>query len=162
MIRSPFLGLWAGLLLAAAAGSGAYAADDSLTWQGFTLYGLVDAGIANQTHGAPFNRDSTQGLNYTVGKSSGDAVTSRAVNGLAPSFIGLKGDFKAAQDVSAIFNLQTGFDPLSLHLDNGPRSLVDNNGRPWPARHQAAIQARRDRYSIPPVTSALNPLSMAR
>ncbi|GAC1452738.1 MAG: hypothetical protein PVSMB6_05570 [Steroidobacteraceae bacterium] len=29
-------------------------ADDSLTWQGITLYGVVDVGLQYDTHSAPF------------------------------------------------------------------------------------------------------------
>jgi len=134
MIRARFisgLGVCVGAALLIAGGSAAYAVDDdTLTWHGFTLFGVYDIGIANQTRGAEVNLDSPQGLNYTLGKSSSAAMTQVAPNGLSPSTIGLKGNFGLNQDVSAIFRLEAGFNPLSLRLDNGPQSLVDNNGRP--------------------------------
>lgn len=155
MIRSrSFLSISAGLALFIAVSESAYAADDdvanaktgaqaspattsgdastandSLTWHGITLFGTADVGIVNQTRGAELNLDSPQGLNYTLGKASDTAMTTLGPNGLSPSTIGLKGDFNVVQDVDAIFRLETGFNPLSLHLDNGPQSLVDNNGR---------------------------------
>lgn len=158
MIRSwSIFSISASLALLIAAGGNAYAADDasnvktaaqaspaamsgnpstataptndSLTWHGITLFGTVDIGIVNQTRGAELNLDSPQGLNYTLGKASNTAMTTLGPNGLSPSTIGLKGNFNTVRDVSAIFRLETGFNPLSLHLDNGPESLVDNNGR---------------------------------
>lgn len=105
------------------------AAGDGLTWRGITLFGTVDAGILNQTRGAPINLDSAQGFNYTIGKASRQPVTALAPNGLTPSTMGLKGDFKLSDDVSAIFRLEAGFDPLTLRLADGPKSLVDNNDR---------------------------------
>jgi predicted porin len=131
MIRTRFFTtLSASLILLFAAGGQAAAADnDSLTWRGLTLFGSVDIGVANQTRGAEVNLDSPQGLNYTLGKASSSAMTQVAPNGLSPSTIGLKGNFGLDQDVSAIFRLEAGYNPLSLRLDNGPQSLVDNNGR---------------------------------
>jgi predicted porin len=103
--------------------------DGGLTWRGVTLYGVVDAGVAHQTHGAQLNFDSPQGLNYLIAKSSNNAITSVAPNGLGPSAIGLSGDIPVAEALSAIFKLEIGFDPLALRPTNGPQSLVANNGR---------------------------------
>ena len=100
-----------------------------LTWNGVTLYGVIDAGAAHQTHGAHLNFDSPQGLNYLIAKSSNNATTSLAPNGLGPSAIGLSGDIPVSATVSAIFKLENGFDPLALRPTNGPQSLVANNGR---------------------------------
>jgi hypothetical protein len=51
-------------------------------------------------------------------------------NGLGQSHIGIKGIEPIASDWSFIFNFQTGFDPYSLQLANGPKSLVQNNTNP--------------------------------
>ena len=104
-------------------------ADDSLTWLGITLYGKIDVGVAYQTHGAPLNLDSAQGLNYVIAKSSNKPLTTLAPNGLSPSIIGVKGEKELVDGFSGIFKLETGFDLLSLRLANGPQSLVHNNGR---------------------------------
>lgn len=111
-------------------GAGDNAADDdNLSWHGITLFGTIDVGVVNQTRGAPINRDSAQGLNYTIGKASRKPMTTLAPNGLTPTTIGLKGKFEIANETFAIFRLEAGFDPLTLRLANGPQSLVDNNGR---------------------------------
>src|SRR5450830_5521 len=112
-----------------AAPIGTVAEDSSLTWNGITFYGKIDVGIANQTHGAPFNSNSSQGLNYLIAKNSNNSITSRAANGLGQSAFGLNGDIALGDRLSAIFKLEAGFNPLSLRLSNGPQSLVDNNGR---------------------------------
>jgi predicted porin len=101
----------------------------SLTFHGVTLYGTVDLGFAHQTHGAPLNLDSPQGLNYLIAKSSNGPETSLAPNGLGPSIVGLNGDIPVTAGYAAIFKLEVGFDPIALRPTNGPQSLVDNNGR---------------------------------
>src|SRR5678809_316669 len=56
--------IFAGIALAGF-GTAALAADDtSLTWNGITLYGTVDVGIAYQTHGSPLSQDFYPTLNY--------------------------------------------------------------------------------------------------
>jgi predicted porin len=49
---------------------------------------------------------------------------------LGQSHIGIKGIEPISGDWSLLFNLQTGFDPYSLQLANGPKSLVQNNTNP--------------------------------
>ena len=44
--------------------------NDSLTWNGITLYGLVDMGITYQNHGAPLSSTAGLGLNYLISKNS--------------------------------------------------------------------------------------------
>ena len=50
--------------------SPATAADDSLTWNGVTLYGIYDIGVAYQTHGVPLTQDWGVGLAYLIAKNS--------------------------------------------------------------------------------------------
>src|ERR1700682_2806029 len=54
--------------------------DDSLTFHGITLYGIVDVGIQNQTHGAPINDYFVGGSAEVVQKNSNHSVT-----GVTPS-----------------------------------------------------------------------------
>ncbi len=104
-------------------------AADSLTWDGLTLYGTVDIGVANQNHGAPLNRDFYTGLAYIISKNSNRAITSIAPNGLSQSKIGLKGAEEIAGGVGTVFTLETGFNPESARLSDALASLVHNNGR---------------------------------
>ncbi len=102
--------------------------DDAFSWHGLTLYGIVDIGIANQTHGTPLSDYYAQGLEYSVTSNSNHSVTSLAPNGLSQSRIGLKGIHALADDWSGIFTIETRFSPLSGEIANGPKSLVQNNG----------------------------------
>src|SRR5271154_4828257 len=58
-------------------------ADDSLTWKGITLYGVIDVGLQYDTHSAPFTpyRPSASG---NIVRSNG----SRSVFGVTPSNMG--------------------------------------------------------------------------
>ena len=42
------------------------ATDCQLTWQGFTIYGAIDAGVSWQNHGAPFDPRSAVGASYLL------------------------------------------------------------------------------------------------
>jgi predicted porin len=103
-------------------------ADDSLTWHGITLYGLVDMGVTYQNHGAPLSNAAPLGLNYLISKNSNGSYFGVGPNALGSSFIGLKGNQEIADGLSAVFNLQTGFNPQSGKLSDGLGSIVQNNG----------------------------------
>jgi predicted porin len=102
--------------------------DDSLTWHGITLYGLVDMGVTYQNHGAPLSNTAGLGLNYLISKNSNGSYFGVGPNALSSSFIGLRGNQEIADGLSAIFNLQTGFNPQSGKLSDGLGSIVQNNG----------------------------------
>src|SRR5579863_5720959 len=101
-----------------------------LTWSGITLYGEIDAGAGYQTHGAPFNSAYPNGVEELISKNSNGFRYTLLPNGLGQSHIGIKGLEPISGNWSFIFNLQTGFDPYSLQLANGPKSLVQNNPNP--------------------------------
>jgi predicted porin len=108
--------------------------DDSLTFHGITLYGVVDVGVAYQSHGAKLNGDFPPGLEYVVAKNSGKSLVSLAPSALSQSKIGLRGKERLTDDLSAVFQLETQFVPTSGRLADGPGSLVRNNGRPLAAQ----------------------------
>jgi len=103
-------------------------ADASLRWQGLTLYGVVDIGVAYQSHGAAASDYFAQGVDYAVAKNSANPVTGLAPNGLSQTRLGLKGEHAFSQDLSGVFMLESRFSPLSGEIANGPRSLLQNNG----------------------------------
>src|SRR5450631_212282 len=98
-----------------------------LTWNGITLYGTIDTGAGYQTYGVPFNGAYPNGVEHLISKNSNAPLYSWMPNGLGQSHIGIKGIEPISGDWSFLFNLQTGFDPYSLQLANGPKSLVQNN-----------------------------------
>jgi Gram-negative porin len=105
-------------------------ADCPLTWNGITLYGDIDTGAGYQTHGVPLNGVYPNGVEHLISKNSNSPGYSWMPNGLGQSHIGIKGIGTISGDWSFIFNFQTGFDPYSLQLANGPKSLVQNNTNP--------------------------------
>jgi predicted porin len=102
----------------------------ALTWQGITLFGIVDAGFGWQTHGAPFDPRSAVGASYLIQKQNNSPLWSRAPNALSNSTIGIKGKESIGGDFSVVFDLDAGFDPYSLRFSNGPGSVAANAGIP--------------------------------
>ena len=101
-----------------------------LTWLGITLYGVIDVGLAHLSHGAPASNTYGPGLPYIVQNFSNDPMTSIAGNGLSQSKLGLSGvEPLGPWNLKAVFKLEAGFQPTTGRLTDGPRSLVDNNGR---------------------------------
>ena len=104
------------------------AESDSLTWNGITLYGVYDIGIAYQTHGTPLSQVWMVGLEYFIQKNSNKPITSLTPNGLSQSRIGLRGSEQIADDLAFVFNVDMGFDPQSGRLADALKSLANNNG----------------------------------
>lgn len=105
-------------------------ADDSLTIHGITLYGTVDIGLAYQTHGAPSSDFLPTGIEYNAygSKNLRNGQFSVAPSGLSQSKIGIRGSEELIEGWSGIFKVETGFDPNSGNLTDGPKSLALNNG----------------------------------
>jgi predicted porin len=105
--------------------------DQSLTWHGITLYGIVDVGIQYETHGAPFNDYFISGGSDIVQKNSNNPVFGVTSNGLSQSRIGLQGkESLHFLDFSGVFKLESYFNPASGELTDALKSLTQNNGRP--------------------------------
>src|SRR5882672_8741278 len=115
---------------AAAPAAPAAPVDDSLTWHGITLYGIVDVGIQNQTHGAPISDYFVGGSAEVVNKNSNHPATGVTPSNLSNSRIGLQGVEPIVGDWSGVFKLETFFNPQSGQISDALKSLVQNNGRP--------------------------------
>ena len=100
-----------------------------LSYMGITLYGQIDVGAGYSSHGANFNGAYPQGVQEVIAKFSQGSKYQWVPNGLGRSNVGLKGVEPVAPGWSFIFNINTDFDPYSLQLANGPRSLVENNAQ---------------------------------
>jgi len=127
--------------LAAATSLGAHAADE-ISWNGVTLYGAVDLGIAHQSHGTPLSQDWFVGVEYLISKNSNKPVTSIGPNGLSQSKIGLKGKENVVADIDVVFNLESGFDPQSGNLADALAALQHNNGVPLERQTSAGDSSR--------------------
>jgi predicted porin len=99
-----------------------------LSWFGITVYGVVDAGVGWQSHGAPFNGTSSVGVTYLISKYSNGPRWVPAPNALSQSNIGIKANREFAPGWNFVFDLQAGFDPYSLRFADGPRSVAENAG----------------------------------
>jgi predicted porin len=103
--------------------------DDSLTYHGITLYGIVDVGLQNQTNGAPISDYYPAGSADIVQKNSRQSVTGVTPSNMSQSRVGLQGVEPLVDDWSAIFKLETFFNPQSGDISDGLKSQVQNNGR---------------------------------
>jgi predicted porin len=125
----------------------AQAADDtSLTWNGITLYGTLDAGIAYQSHGSPLSQDFYPTLNYMIAPNSNKSITTVASNGLSQSKVGVRGNEPLNDEFSFIFNLEMGFNPTSGKLADAPKSLINNNGVALADRKTAGDGSRAGQF----------------
>ena len=106
------------------------ATDCPLSWYGITVYGIIDAGVGWQSHGAPFNGTSAVSETYVISRYSNNAHWGIAANGLSQSNIGIKGNEQFAPGWNFIFDVQAGFDPYSLRFADGPGSVAQNGGVP--------------------------------
>jgi predicted porin len=127
-----------GTVAAPAAGNAGTAAQDerkrketpALTFAGVTLYGTVDVGVAYMTHGAPLSQTWGPGLPYFIQNFSNHSLVSAAPNGLSQSKVGLSGvEPLGFGDFTGVFRIETGFQPTSGRLTDGPGSLVADNGK---------------------------------
>ena len=101
----------------------------SLTFAGITIYGTVDMGIAYLTHGAPISSQWGPGLPYFIQAFSNHSLFSVAGNGLSQSKVGISGVEPLVSDLTGVFRVETGFNPWSGRLTDGPGSLTQNNGK---------------------------------
>jgi predicted porin len=122
------------LAATAAAGSAGVAQaqtapDESLTWHGITLYGIVDVGLQYENHGAPFGEYHPASSENIVNKNSRQSVTGATSSNLSQSRVGLQGLEPIAGDWSAVFKLETFFNPSTGQISDALRDESRNNGR---------------------------------
>jgi predicted porin len=104
--------------------------DESLTWHGITLYGIIDMDFQYETHGAPFSNYFISGGSDIVQKNSNNAVSGFTSNGMSQSRIGLQGNEPLHfLDWSGVFKLETYFNPASGQITDALKSVTQNNGR---------------------------------
>lgn len=120
--------------------------DCKLNWYDITFYGTIDTGITWQNHGADFNRVWQSGQAYLISNNSNRAKWGLAPNVLSQSNIGIKGNKEFNPGWSFIFDLETGFDPYSLQLANGPRSLAQNEGLPLEQQNACGDSSRAGQF----------------
>lgn len=126
--RKAMLAVVASLSATGFAGNAMAAEDTSLTWNGITLYGVVDIGLAHQTHGTPTTAEFYPSAEWMISKNSNKSITSMVSNPMSQSRLGLRGLEPLSDQFSFVFNVEMGFNPTSVALADAPGSLTKNNG----------------------------------
>jgi predicted porin len=103
--------------------------DDSLTWHGITLYGVIDIGLQYDTHSAPFTPYRPAASGNIVRQNSRQSVTGLTPSNMGQSRIGLQGIEALNDDWSAVFQVEAFFNPQSGEIADSLKSLAVNNGR---------------------------------
>jgi predicted porin len=103
--------------------------DDSLTWHGITLYGVIDIGVQYDTHSAPFTPYRPAASGNIVRQNSNGSVVGITPSNMGQSRVGLQGIEPLNADWSAVFQLETFFNPQSGEIADSLKSLAVNNGR---------------------------------
>jgi predicted porin len=119
------------------------APSDSLTFAGITIYGTVDIGVEYVSHGAPLSQLWSPGLPSFIQNFSNHSILSVNGNGLSQSKLGISGvESLHVGDFNGIFRLETGFNPWSGRLVDGPGSLALDNGKAAAVKISAGDSSR--------------------
>jgi predicted porin len=103
--------------------------DDSLTWHGITLYGVIDIGVQYDTHSAPFTPYRPAASGNIVRQNDYQSATGLTPSNMGQSRVGLQGIEALNADWSAVFQVETFFNPQSGEIADSLKSLAVNNGR---------------------------------
>jgi predicted porin len=120
----------------------ASAAECPLSAHGLTLYGAIDVGGGYETHGAPLNGDAKTGVSELITKVNNQPLWQGVPSGLTASNFGVSMKEQIAPTWFLIGDVNAGFDPYTLSLVDGPRSLVDNNNVPLAKQTSNSDSAR--------------------
>jgi predicted porin len=103
--------------------------DDSLSWHGITLYGVIDIGLQYETHGAPFSDYRPAASGNIVQKNSRESIFGATPSNMGQSRVGLQGNEPLYGDWSGVFQVETFFNPQSGDIADSLKSLTVNNGK---------------------------------
>ena len=103
--------------------------DDSLTWHGITLYGVVDVGVQYDTHSAPFTPYRPAASGNIVRQNGYQSVIGLTPSNMGQSRVGLQGIEPLNENWAAVFQIETFFNPQSGEIADSLKSLAVNNGR---------------------------------
>ncbi len=103
--------------------------DDSLTWHGITLYGVIDIGLQFDTHSAPFTPYRPAASGNIVRQNDYQSAVGLTPSNMGQSRIGVQGIEALNDEWSAVFQVETFFNPQSGEIANSLKSLAVNNGK---------------------------------
>jgi predicted porin len=104
-------------------------ADDTLTWHGITLYGVIDVGLQHDSHSAPFTPYRPSASGNIVRSNDNGSPTGLTPSNMGQTRVGLQGIEPLTGDWSAVFQLETFFNPQSGEIADSLKSLAVNNGK---------------------------------
>jgi predicted porin len=104
-------------------------AADTLTWNGITLYGVVDIGLQYDTHSAPFTPYRPSASGNIIRSNGYESVLGLTPSNIGQSRVGLQGTEPLAGDWAAVFQIETFFNPQSGQIADSLKSLAANNGK---------------------------------
>jgi predicted porin len=102
--------------------------DEALTWNGITFYGVIDVGVQYDSHSAPFSDYRPGASAELVQKFSRESVTGVTSSNMGQSRVGLQATEPLMGGWSAVFQLETFFNPQSGDLADSLKAVVRNNG----------------------------------
>jgi predicted porin len=108
--------------------------DESLTWHGITLYGVIDLGLQYDTHSAPFTPYRPAASGNIVRANDYQSPLGLTPSNMGQSRIGLHGVDELTRNWSAIFQVEAFFNPQSGQIADSLKSLAVNNGKPVTAQ----------------------------
>jgi len=104
--------------------------DTGLSYRGITLYGVVDLGVQYQTHGALISDYFSGGSGEIIQRYDVQSILGVTPSNLTQSKLGLSGIEPIVDELSAVFKVETYFNPQSGQLVDALKSLTLNNGKP--------------------------------
>ena len=106
--------------------------NDDICIKGICVYGDFDMGATYIQHSAPFAGSTGGPLDTLVSRNGGmGSYFGVGANQISTSFIGLRGKQEIADNLYAVFNLQTLFNPASGMNASGTGTIVQNAGLPY-------------------------------
>ncbi len=102
--------------------------NDDICIKGICVYGNFDMGVSYIQHGAPLSSVAAAPLNTIISKNSNGSYFGTGPDQMSNSFIGLRGKQEIADNLYAVFNLQTLFNVNSGMNASGIGSVAQNNG----------------------------------
>jgi predicted porin len=102
--------------------------DDGICVKGICVYGNFDMGVQYAQHSAPLSALAAAPLGTIISKNAAGSYFGVGPDQMSNSFIGLRGKQEIADNLYAVFNLQTLFNVYSGMNANGIGSVAQNNG----------------------------------
>src|ERR1700743_3851184 len=102
--------------------------NDDICIKGICVYGNFDMGLQYIQHSAPYSPFATAPTDSLVSKNGNGSYFGVGSNQMSSSFIGLRGKQEIGDNLYAVFNLQTIFDPSAGVATSGQGAIAQNNG----------------------------------